>query len=178
MDGLRNALADVVGHRFVVDDADVLATRSTDQTGRYSGRASALVRPGNTAEVSAVLNVCRSRGVPVTIQGGRTGLVAGTVPEHDDVLLSTERLEAIGEVDVAAGRITVGAGATLAQVHSAAAAAGLKFGVDIASRDTATIGGMVSTSEIRTIDLIDLKPYFHGTTSRIGAPFWFGIGSP
>jgi hypothetical protein len=30
---------------------------------------------------------------------------------------------------------------------------------------------------IRTIDLIDLKPYFHGTTSRIGAPFWFGIGS-
>lgn len=146
VDGLRNALADVVGHRFVVDDTDVLATRSTDQTGRYSGHASALVRPGNTAEVSAVLNVCRSHGVPVTVQGGRTGLVAGAVPEHDDVLLSTERLTTIGEVDAAGRRITVGAGVTLAQVHSAAADARLKFGVDIASRDTATIGGMVSTN--------------------------------
>ncbi|MER2222822.1 MAG: FAD-binding oxidoreductase, partial [Rhodococcus sp. (in: high G+C Gram-positive bacteria)] len=146
VDGLRNVLADVVGHRFVVDDADVLATRSTDQTGRYRGRAGALVRPGNTAEVAAVLNACRSRGVPVTVQGGRTGLVAGTVPEHDDVLLSTERLTTIGDVDAATGLITVGAGVTLAQVHSAAAAAGLKFGVDIASRDTATIGGMVSTN--------------------------------
>ncbi|WP_047888043.1 FAD-binding oxidoreductase [Rhodococcus sp. ARP2] len=146
VDGLRNALADVVGHRFVVTDADVLTTRSTDQTGRYAGRACALVRPADTAEIAALLNVCRSRGVPVTVQGGRTGLVAGTVPEHDDVLLSTERLAAIGDVDLAAGRITVGAGVTLAQVHSAAAAAGLKFGVDIASRDTATIGGMVSTN--------------------------------
>lgn len=146
VDGLRKALADVVGQRFVTDDPDVLRSRSVDHTGRYSGRAQALVRPADTAEVAAALNVCRQFGAPVTVQGGRTGLVAGTVPEHDDVLLSTERLTTIGEVDAAAGRITVDAGVTLAQVHSAAAHAGLKFGVDIASRDTATIGGMAATN--------------------------------
>ncbi|RZK85107.1 MAG: FAD-binding oxidoreductase [Rhodococcus sp. (in: high G+C Gram-positive bacteria)] len=146
MDSLRAALADVVGERFVTVDADVLAARATDHTGRYSGRASALVRPADAAEVSAVLGICRRAGVKVTVQGGRTGLEAGTVPEHDDVLLSTERLTAVGAVDRENLRVTVGAGVTLSTLRNAAADAGLLFGVDIASRDSATIGGMVSTN--------------------------------
>lgn len=145
MDSLGTALADVVGERFVSSDPDVLAARATDLTGRYSGRASALVRPANTAEVSAVLNVCRGAGVKVTVQGGRTGLEAGTVPEHDDVLLSTERLDAVGKVDREERLITAGAGVTLSALQKTVADAGLLFGVDIASRDSATIGGMVST---------------------------------
>ena len=146
MDSLRAALADAVGDRFVTVDADVLAARATDHTGRYSGRASALVRPADAAEVSAVLDICRRAGVKVTMQGGRTGLEAGTVPEHDDVLLSTERLTAVGAVDRENLRVTVGAGVTLSTLRNAAADAGLLFGVDIASRDSATIGGMVSTN--------------------------------
>ena len=51
MDSLRAALADVVGERFVTVDADVLAPRAIDHTGPYSGRASAHVRPPETAEV-------------------------------------------------------------------------------------------------------------------------------
>ncbi|WP_072687429.1 FAD-binding oxidoreductase [Rhodococcus marinonascens] len=145
MDSLRSALADAVGERFLTSDRDVLASRATDHTGRYSGRASALVRPADTAEVSAVLGICRRAGVKVTVQGGRTGLEAGTVPEHDDVLLSTERLTSIGDVDREELRVTVGAGVTLSALQRTVAAAELLFGVDIASRDSATIGGMVST---------------------------------
>jgi FAD/FMN-containing dehydrogenase len=87
------------------------------------------------------------------VQGGRTSLVAGTVPEHDDVLLSTERLTDIGDVDVVERRVHVGAGATLADVQSAATKAGLVFGVDIAARDSATVGGMASTNAggLRTV---------------------------
>ncbi|KAF0962201.1 FAD-binding oxidoreductase [Rhodococcus sp. T7] len=146
MDSLCAALAEVVGERFVTVDADVLAARATDHTGRYRGRASALVRPADAAEVSAVLGICRRTGMKVTVQGGRTGLEAGTVPEHDDVLLSTERLTAVGAVDRENLRVTVGAGVTLAAVGRAASGAGLLFGVDLASRDSATIGGMVSTN--------------------------------
>ncbi len=58
----------------------------------------------------------------VTVQGGRTSLVAGTVPEHNDVLLSTERLTQIGDVDVVERRVRVGAGVTAAAVQRAAAA--------------------------------------------------------
>jgi len=150
---MLNSLASTVGSNHVVTDPDVLAARSVDHTGRYRGRASALVRPGSAEQVAAVLRVCRDAGAHVTVQGGRTSLVAGTVPEHDDVLLSTERLCALGDVDTVECRIDVGAGATLAAVQRAAGAAGLVFGVDLAARDTATVGGMASTNAggLRTV---------------------------
>ena len=150
---MLRSLASAVGPNHVVTDSDVLAARSVDHTGRYRGRASALVRPGSADQVAEVLRVCRDAGAHVTVQGGRTSLVAGTVPEHDDVLLSTERLHDLGEVDTVERRIEVGAGATLAAVQQAAGAAGLVFGVDLAARDTATVGGMASTNAggLRTV---------------------------
>jgi FAD/FMN-containing dehydrogenase len=150
---LTETLAGIVGAANVITDPDVLDGRIVDHTGRYRGRASALVRPGSAEEVAAVLRACREAGAFVTVQGGRTSLVAGTVPEHDDVLLSTERLREIGEVDVVERRIHVGAGATLAEVQRAASAAGLVFGVDLAARDSATVGGMASTNAggLRTV---------------------------
>ncbi|BBY31221.1 FAD-binding oxidoreductase [Mycolicibacterium sediminis] len=150
---LPSRLAEIVGAQHVSVDPDVLAGRCVDYTGRYRGRASALVRPGSDVEVASVLVACRDASVPVTIQGGRTSLVAGTVPEHDDVLLSTERLRDIGPVDVRERRMRVGAGVTAAALQEAAADAALVFGVDLASRDTATIGGMASTNAggLRTV---------------------------
>ncbi len=146
-------LRGIVGRGHVVTDPDVLAGRSVDHTGRYRGHAAVLVRPGSAEEVGAVLAACRDAGVHVTIQGGRTSLVAGTVPEHDDVLLSTERLTGIGEVDAGERRVAVGAGGTLGALQRAAATAGLLFGVDLAARDTATVGGMASTNAggLRTV---------------------------
>ena len=116
------AVSSVVGPSHVSTDPDVLAGRSVDHTGRYRGRASALVRPGSADEVAEVLRVCRDAGAHVTVQGGRTSLVAGTVPEHDDVLLSTERLCTISDVDTIERRVEVGAGASLAAVQRAATA--------------------------------------------------------
>ena len=141
-EALTERLTEIVGATYVSTDRDVLDGRSVDHTGRYRGRASVLVRPGSTDEVAAVLRACRDAGVAVTVQGGRTSLVAGTVPEHDDVLVSTERLREVGEVDTVERRIRVGAGVTLAEVQRAATAAGLVFGVDLAARDSATVGGM------------------------------------
>lgn len=150
---LTEQLAAIVGANQVSTDADVLDGRSVDHTGRYRGRASVLVRPGSTDEVAAVLRVCRDAGVCVTIQGGRTSLVAGTVPENDDVLLSTERLRDVDDVDIVERRVHVGAGVTAAEVQRAATAAGLVFGVDLAARDSATVGGMASTNAggLRTV---------------------------
>src|SRR5271154_7385249 len=146
-------VSSLVGARHVRAEPDVLPGRSVAHTGRYRGRAGALVRPGSADEVAEVLRVCRDAGTHVTIQGGRTSLVAGTVPEHDDVLLSTERLCAISDVDTIERRVQAEAGATLAAVQRAAATAGLVFGVDLAARDTATVGGMASTNAggLRTV---------------------------
>jgi FAD/FMN-containing dehydrogenase len=150
---LNRTLAEIVGATHVSTDKDVLDTRTIDYTGRYRGTASALVRPSTADEVARVLRTCRDAGACVTVQGGRTSLVAGTVPEHHDVLLSTERLTRVGAVDTVEKRVWAGAGTTLAALQRVATDAGLLFAVDIASRDSATIGGMAATNAggLRTI---------------------------
>jgi FAD/FMN-containing dehydrogenase len=145
-DPLLAALAEVVGPNHVLADPELTASFETDWTGRFAGRAAAVVRPGSTAEVAAVMTLLSDAGRPVVPQGGNTGLVGGGVPLHGEVVLSLRRLAVIDPVDVPAGQVTVGAGATLAAVDAAAAGKGLAFGVDLAARDSATVGGMAATN--------------------------------
>ncbi|MBW3639977.1 MAG: FAD-binding oxidoreductase [Actinobacteria bacterium] len=140
------ALRAAVGAEHVLVDADLTASYETDWTGRFSGRAACVVRPSETAQVSAVLTACREAGVPVVVQGGNTGLVGGATPAGGEVLLSLTRLASLGPVDVAAGQVTAGAGVTLAALQQHARSAGLDFGVDFAARDSATVGGLVATN--------------------------------
>jgi FAD/FMN-containing dehydrogenase len=144
---LESALADVVGAEHVLTDPDLRASYETDWTGRWRGACRAVVRPGSTGEVAAVLRACADAGAPVVPQGGNTGLVGGSVPAGvpGAVVLSTRRLTALGPVD-AAGTVVAGAGATLARVQAHARAAGWAFGLDFASRDSATVGGAVATN--------------------------------
>jgi FAD/FMN-containing dehydrogenase len=145
-DPLLRALRDVVGDRHVLTDPATTRAYEVDWTGRFHGRSRAVVRPGTTDEVAAVLRACAAAGAAVVPQGGNTGLVGGGVPLHGEVLLSMRRLDGLDDVDRAAGQVTVGAGATLAAVQAHAAAAGWTFGVDLGARDSATIGGMVATN--------------------------------
>jgi FAD/FMN-containing dehydrogenase len=78
------------------------------------------------------------------VQGGNTGLVGGGVPEGGEVVLSLTRLTHLGPVE--AGQVTVGAGVTLAALQAHALAAGMDFGVDLAARESCTIGGMIATN--------------------------------
>ena len=143
---LLDRLASIVGNAQLLTDPDLRATYETDWTRRYSGKALAVVRPGSTDEVAEVLRTCTELGVGVVPQGGNTGLVGGSVPRGGEVLLSTARLRGVGALDGDAGALTADAGATLAAVQQRAAAAGWAFGVDLAARDSATIGGMIATN--------------------------------
>ena len=119
------------------------ASYETDWTGRTTGRALAVALPSTVEEVAAVLRACAAAGVGVTVQGGNTGLVAGAVPDGT-VVLSTRRLLGLGPVED--GSAVVGAGETLASVQAHARRAGWEYGVDMASRDSATVGGTVATN--------------------------------
>ncbi len=143
---VRTELVDIVGPDHVIADPDVLATYEVDWTRRWTGSASVAVRPADTAELSSVLSVCHRHRLGCVAQGGRTGLVGGSVPMGGDVAISLERLDRVDAVDATGGRLTAGAGVTLAELHRQAAAAGWAFGVDLAARDSATVGGMVATN--------------------------------
>ena len=143
LDQLREA----VGAEHVLTDPEVTRSYGTDWTGRWSITPRAVVRPASTAEVAAVVRVCAEERVPVVPQGGNTGLVGGSVPgSSESVVLSLRRLTEHSPVDRLRRQVTVGAGMTVAQVHAVAAESGLAYGVDLASRDSATIGGTVATN--------------------------------
>jgi FAD/FMN-containing dehydrogenase len=136
----------VVGSEHVLTDPDTMAGHQVDWTGRWHGRAAAVVRPGDADEVAAILRVCMEAGVPVVPQGGNTGLVGGGVPRRGEVVVSLRRLDRISPVDTAASQISVGAGVTLGHVQRAVAPTGLTVAVDLAARDSATVGGMIATN--------------------------------
>jgi FAD/FMN-containing dehydrogenase len=143
------ALAAIVGGDHVVTDADVRAGYEVDWTGRFRGDAAAVVRPGRVDEVAAVVAWCAAHGVALVAQGGNTGLVGGSVPvgaAAGAVVLSLRRLDLLSPVDTLAGQVTAGAGVTLAALLAHAGAAGWAFGVDLAARDSATVGGMIATN--------------------------------
>lgn len=144
---LEAELADVVGVDDVLTDPDLTSSYSVDWTGRFVGTARAVVRPGTTEQVAAVVTLCAAYGVAVVPQGGNTGLVGGGVPRRaDQVVLSTRQLDVIGPVDATTREVTAQAGVTIADLQRAAAEAGLRYGVDLAARDSATVGGTVATN--------------------------------
>ncbi len=143
---LLASLRGAVGPEHVLSDPQMRASYETDWTRRFHGEALCVVRPAGTAEVTAVLQACARSGVAVTVQGGNTGLVGGGVPAGGEVLLSTSRMTGLQPVDPVSGQVTVGAGVTLTNLQSHARSAGWDVGMDFAARDSATVGGMVSTN--------------------------------
>ncbi len=137
------SLSSIVGGRHVLT-GDAAAGFAVDWTGRFQGHAAAVVRPRDTAEVAAVLALCTDARVPVVPQGGNTGLVGGGVPLHGEVVLSLTRLDRMDPVDREASAVTAGAGVTLQRVADADAE--LDLGIQIASRESATVGGAVATN--------------------------------
>ncbi|HET6771696.1 MAG TPA: FAD-binding oxidoreductase [Acidimicrobiales bacterium] len=144
--GFVEGCRQIVGGAGVLADPEVTASYVTDWTGRFHGSTPAVVRPRTTAEVAEVVALARRHRVALVAQGGNTGLVAGGVPLAGEVVVSLVRLTTLSPVDALAGQVTAGAGVTLAALAAHAASAGLAFGVDVGSRDSATVGGMVATN--------------------------------
>lgn len=147
MTAVLEALRAAVGERNVLVDGD-LSAWELDWRKRYRGRALAVVRPGSTDEVAAVLRACAAHGAPVVTQGGNTGLVGGSVPDGSgtQVVLSLARMNRMRELDAANSTVTVDAGCVLQAVQQAAEAAGFLFPLSLAAEGSCTIGGNLATN--------------------------------
>ncbi len=139
-------LVDAMGPDRVLTAPDDTAPFCVDWSGRFRGATPAVVRPATVEQVAAVVAVCRRHHLALTLQGGNTGLVGGSVPLAGEVVLSLRGLDQVGPVADGSGQVTVAAGVTLAALHGAAQAASWAYGVDFASRDRATIGGTIATN--------------------------------
>ncbi len=127
-------------------DADDLALYGTDCTRVFTPAPSAVVLPRTTAEVARVLAKCNAAGVSVVPSGGRTGLAGGAVARAGELVLSLARMTRLDPVDTVGATVRVQAGAVTAAVHEHAAASGLTWPVDFASKGSSQVGGNIATN--------------------------------
>jgi FAD/FMN-containing dehydrogenase len=138
----------IVGDAGVLTAAADCAPFLTDWRGRFTGLALAVLRPASTAQVAELVKLCVQFRVPIVPQGGRTGLVLGSVPDASGaaVVLSLARLNRIRRVDPVNRAMTVDAGCILHDVQQAAAASGCLFPLSLAAEGSCSIGGNLSTN--------------------------------
>jgi FAD/FMN-containing dehydrogenase len=138
----------IVGADQVLEVGADMAPFLTDQRGRYTGQALAVLRPATVEQVAALVRACAQRRVPIVPQGGNTGLVLGSVPDTSGaaVVLSLARLNRIRQVDAINRTMTVDAGCILQHVQDAAAEQGCLFPLSLAAEGTCTIGGNLATN--------------------------------
>jgi FAD/FMN-containing dehydrogenase len=145
---ILDTLRSLVGAAHVLTEPASQQRYLSDWFGRQTGTALAVVRPGSTSEVAAIVRCCAQHGVPVVPQGGNTGLVGGALPDRSgrQLVLVLDRMRAIRDLDDVGKTITVEAGLELAHVHAAALSKGLEFPLSMGSEGSCTVGGMLSTN--------------------------------
>ena len=90
---------DIIGAENVIVDGDEISPYVVDITKKYSGVGSIVLTPTTTQQVSDCLKYCNNRLLAVVPQGGNTGLVGGSVPLHDEIVISTRKMERIIDFD-------------------------------------------------------------------------------
>ena len=144
---LPEMLRSAVGAANVLTEGDLTAWE-LDWRKRWRGRALAVVRPGSTAEVAAVVRACAATGTAIVPQGGNTGLVGGGVPDASgtQVLLSLQRMNRVRAIDEANLTLTADAGCVLQATQEAALARGLLLPLSLAAEGSCTLGGNLATN--------------------------------
>src|SRR5262245_10535948 len=118
--------ARIVGDKHVLTDVRDTAAYATDWRKRYLGTPLAVVRPGATAEVAAVVKACAETRTAIVPQGGNTGLCGGATPDGSgkQVIVSLGRMTRIRSIDPLNNTMTVEAGCVRACLPQAAEQAG------------------------------------------------------
>ncbi len=145
---LLDAIRTIVGDRGILTDTSDTAPYAEDWRRLYQGRTAAVIRPGTTAELAAVVALCAASGTPIVPQGGNTSMVGGAVPNADgsELILSTSRLNRIRDLDPADMTLTIESGVTLKAAQLAAAEQGCLLPLSISSEGTAQIGGVLAVN--------------------------------
>ena len=148
MTQLIEQLNAIVGNAAVITDSQDAAPYATDWRKRYFGKPLAVVKPGSTAEVAAVVKLCAASRTAIVPQGGNTGLCGGATPDASgaQIVLKLARMNRVRTLDPVNNTITVEAGCVLANLQQAAGAAGRLFPLSLAAEGSCEIGGNLSTN--------------------------------
>ena len=145
---MLSILADRFGPKSVVTDADAITPWLTDWRERFRGASPAILAPGSTEEVSAMVALAVEHGVPLVAQGGNTSMVGGATPPEDGsaLILSLRRMDRLRSIGAESGLAVAEAGMILANLHARADEVGMRFPLTLGARGSCTVGGLISTN--------------------------------
>ena len=136
----------IVGDKYAVTDPADIAPYVTEERNLFHGHSPLILRPGSTAEVSAICRLATEHRIALVPQGGNTGLVGGQTPHNGEVVISMRRMDRIREVDPASNTMTVEAGVILQNAQQRAAEVDRLFPLSLGAEGSCTIGGNLSTN--------------------------------
>lgn len=130
----------------VITDAHELETHNTDWLHLVRGMSKVMLRPKTTEEVSKIVKYCNEKMLAICPQGGNTGLVGGSVPVFDEIILSMSLMKQIEQVDAIAGTTVCQSGVVLEALDDHLAEQNLMVPLDLGAKGSCHIGGNVSTN--------------------------------
>jgi FAD/FMN-containing dehydrogenase len=136
----------IVGDKYALTDAADIAPYVTEERDLFHGRSPLVLRPGSTAEVSAICKLASEHRIALVPQGGNTGLVGGQTPHNGEVVISMRRMDRIREVDTASNTMTCEAGVVLQVAQQRASEVDRLFPLSLGAEGSCTIGGNLSTN--------------------------------
>ena len=128
------------------DASDEVEAYNSDWMRKYRGHTKLVVKPGSTEEVSKILKYCNDNMLAVVPQGGNTGLVGGSVPVFDEIVINLQRMNKIRDFDEVSGILVADAGVILETADNYLAERSHIFPLDLGAKGSCQIGGNVATN--------------------------------
>jgi glycolate oxidase len=138
------AFKKIVGENFVFVDDESLHHYAHDETENLHFLPDVVIKPRTAAEISDIMKICNENKIPVTPRGAGTGLTGGALPHLGGVVLSTERMNSILEIDERNLQVTTEPGVITEILQDTVKEKGLFYPPDPASRGSCFIGGNIS----------------------------------
>ena len=136
----------ILGAQSVVTETDELVALNTDWTQRWRGNSTLALFPRSVDEVAAALRYCNERRLAVVPQAGRTGLIGGSVPIFDEVILSVTRMNNILAFDDVNGILSAEAGTVMEDMATHISTLGYDLPYNLGSRGSCCLGGNIATN--------------------------------
>ena len=119
---------------------------NSDWMRKFRGHTKLVLKPSSTEEVSKILKYCNDNMLAVVPQGGNTGLVGGSVPVFDEIVINMQKMNQIRSFDEVSGILVADAGVILENADNFLAEKNHIFPLDLGAKGSCYIGGNVATN--------------------------------
>ncbi|KAI1335546.1 D-lactate dehydrogenase 2 mitochondrial precursor [Xylariaceae sp. FL0016] len=141
--GKESAIIDGVTAEVSAEDMEPY---NGDWMRKYRGHCKLVLKPGSTEDVSKILKYCNDNMLAVVPQGGNTGLVGGSIPVFDEIVINASRMNQIRSFDDVSGVLVADAGVVLEVADQFLSEKGYIFPLDLGAKGSCHIGGNVATN--------------------------------